>query len=64
MSYFDPSFIKRAKKSQSANIISPSSITLYEPVVADGEVVFAGEDPNIDIVMSPYSVIEFTLTPG
>lgn len=48
--------------SQSSITISPSSITLNEPVVAEGEVVFAAnEDGYVDIVMAAYSVLDLTV---
>ena len=64
MTWIRPGYIEKAPKSALPNTISPSSIDILEPVVAQGEIVFAGEDPTIDIVLSVSQTINFTLGLG
>lgn len=62
--FYKPSFL--ARSTQTSVIpeyeVTPSSIPQMEPVVAAGEIVFAGSDPNIDVVMAPSSFINLTIS--
>lgn len=61
--FYKPSYL--ARTSGLAKLptldINPSPIQLIEPVVAQGEVVYAGADPEIDIVMSGSELITLTI---
>jgi hypothetical protein len=62
MSAYTPGFVKDLAIPFDADLlsisISPSALELKEPMVADGEVLFAG-DP-LDIVMDVSEVVVFT----
>jgi len=45
-------------------VLAPSAISLNEPVVAEGAIVFAAdENGDVDIVVSVYETVNFTVEP-
>jgi len=66
MSAYTPAFVAEALPSATeegltiVGRLSPDKIPLYEPLMAVGEVITAGDDP--DIVMEVFDYIELSLT--
>ena len=64
MTWMSPSYAKKLPNySATGLVISPNLLEIIEPVVAGGEVVFAGDPGDPDIVMAPMGTITLTLEP-
>lgn len=61
MTFLSPAYAKRKPLVQIPTTVVPQTIELAEPVVADGEIVYAGESPEIDIVLACYEVVNLDI---
>lgn len=61
MTFLSPAYAKRKSVAAAPTKVVPETIELTEPVVAAGEVVYAGETPEIDIVMAIYQVVNLEI---
>ena len=64
MTYLSPNYVKRISVpfTPTEYVLEPSSIDLIEPVVAEGQVVFAADvNGDKDIVMAAYTTVNFTV---
>lgn len=57
-----PNFVYRSPSVPKTYTISLVSITLNEPVVAAGEIVFAGDPADPDIVMAGYEEVNIQIS--